>query len=68
MPIFKCTYVPKGNSPRVLHCEAKDSENARKIAAHDLNVAVDESQLDVVEVPSEKMKKPDDQPPQVKLS
>jgi len=60
MPIFKCTYVSKGNNPRVLHCEAKDSENARKIAAE--NFRVDASRLEVVEAPTEKVKKADDEP------
>jgi len=60
MATFKCTYVSKGNNPRVFHCEAKDSQDARKIAAKNFNAAVDESRLEVVEVPTEKLKKPDD--------
>jgi hypothetical protein len=59
MPMFKCTYVPAGKNSRVLRCEAKDSEDARKIAAHNFHTAVNESQLEVVEVPTESTK-PDD--------
>jgi hypothetical protein len=62
MAIFKCTYVSKGKNPRVLHCEAKDSEQARKIAARDFSIAADEPRLDVVEAPTETLKKPDDEP------
>ena len=58
MAMFKCTYVSKGKNPRVLHCEAKDSEQARKIAARDFKLAVDEPRLDVVEEPTERLKKP----------
>jgi hypothetical protein len=59
MPTFKCSYVSKGQNPRVLHCEAKDSEDARKIAAQ--NFHVDASRLEVVEAPTEKVKKADDE-------
>jgi len=60
MAIFKCTYVAKGKNPRVLHCEAKDSQDARKIAAENFNTAVDESRLEVVELQTERLKKPHD--------
>ena len=60
MATFKCTYVSKGSNPRVFHCEAKDSQDARKIAAKNFNAAVDESRLEVVEVPTQKLKNPDD--------